>query len=111
MSPLSASEKIALASCLLLLVFLTPTMMLLPLLRGRKDRKSGGKSEWQALDGLLRPPGSKDAQSMEELARQVEQFKREKEAPAQPSPEFRNLGEARAADHGDTDKSARPGNS
>jgi hypothetical protein len=84
---MSSSEKIALASCLLLIVFLSTNVMLLPLLRGRGDpkkRSQGG--EWNALGGLLRPPASKDQESMEELARQVQQLNRERDRPPPSAP-------------------------
>jgi hypothetical protein len=72
---MSTSEKIALASCILLVVFLSTNAMLLPLLRGRRDR--GRPAERGPLDGLLRGPVSKDAEAMRELARQVEKFRQQ----------------------------------
>lgn len=72
------SEKIVLASCILLAVFLSTNLMLIPLLRGRKHRNDAGA--WKAATDLMRPMRSKDTQSMEELSRQVEQFKGQKAA-------------------------------
>jgi hypothetical protein len=73
---MGSSEKIVLAICILSAIFLSTNLMLLPLLRGR--RKSGGGNPPGSRQSLMRRPHSRDAQAMEELARSVEQFKREK---------------------------------
>jgi hypothetical protein len=74
----NSSEKIILASCILLAIFLSTNLMLLPLLRGRRKRNDA--NPWKAATNLMRPVRSKDAESMEELSKQVEQFKGQKAA-------------------------------
>ena len=73
---MESSEKIILAICILSAIFLSTNLMLVPLLRGR--RKSSDGNALRAVQNLMRRPHSRDSQAMEELARNVEQFKREK---------------------------------
>ena len=70
------SEKILLAACILVAVFLSTNLMLVPLLRRRRDTRES--QTWKALGNLLRPPRNSGQDAMEELGRRVEKLKQEK---------------------------------
>jgi len=70
------SEKFILAICIVLVIFLSTNLMILPVLRRKKDRSDTDSPK--VIEILLRPRRSKSNEAMEELSRRVEQLKRDK---------------------------------
>ena len=69
------SQKVFLALCVLVVVFLGTNLMLIPLLRRPRDKRES--SAGKALGGLFKLGGGASNDAMEELSRKVEQLKQE----------------------------------
>jgi hypothetical protein len=69
------SQKVFLALCVLVAVFLSTNLMLVPLLR--RPRENRRSSTGKALGGLFKIGGGAPNEAMEELNRRVENLKQE----------------------------------
>jgi hypothetical protein len=69
------SQKILLAGCILVAIFLSTNLMLVPLLRRRRDTHES--QTMKALGNLLKPTHNSGQDAMEELGRRVEKLKQE----------------------------------
>ena len=72
------SQKILLAGCILVVIFLSTNLMFLPLLRRPRDKRES--QTMKAFGSLFKPTRGPASTEIEELARRVEKLKQDQPA-------------------------------